>query len=145
MGKQLTGELVYIRFVCADPWVLLLQVDLVLIVVVWILLTFIISYFFYQDPGPQIPTPVTDLVKNGTNLLQAVGQFNGNHCTHSLCFQHSLLAWILCIKLCISLVGKYIIVVAFMSKISNPSCQVLPNYKPPVAAASDPGTLCNVW
>ncbi|KAK1419135.1 hypothetical protein QVD17_28293 [Tagetes erecta] len=64
----------------------------------------------YKDPGPQIPTPITELVKHGTNLLQAVGQFN----------------------------GKYIIVVAFMSKISNPSCHVLPNYIPPVAAASDP-------
>ncbi|XP_022002146.1 E4 SUMO-protein ligase PIAL2 isoform X2 [Helianthus annuus] len=62
-----------------------------------------------KDPGPQIPTPITDLVKNGTNLLQAVGQFN----------------------------GKYIIVVAFMSVITNPSCPALPDYMPPVAAASD--------
>ncbi|KAI3828807.1 hypothetical protein L1987_02917 [Smallanthus sonchifolius] len=63
----------------------------------------------YKDPGPQIPTNVTDLVKYGTNLLQAVGQFN----------------------------GKYVIVVAFMSMITDPSCPVLPNYAPPVAAASD--------
>ncbi|KAI7753494.1 hypothetical protein M8C21_023885 [Ambrosia artemisiifolia] len=63
----------------------------------------------YKEPGPQIPTPVTDIVKYGTNLLQAVGQFN----------------------------GKYIIVVALMSMITNPSCPVLPDYMPPVAAASD--------
>ncbi|KAK9067963.1 hypothetical protein SSX86_012074 [Deinandra increscens subsp. villosa] len=62
-----------------------------------------------QDPGPQFPTLITDLVKDGTNLLQVVGQFN----------------------------GKYIIVVAFMSMVSNPSCPVLPDYVPPVAAASD--------
>ncbi|KAL8238837.1 hypothetical protein R6Q59_015404 [Mikania micrantha] len=63
----------------------------------------------YQDPGPQIPTPVIALVKYGTNLLQAVGQFN----------------------------GKYIIVVALMSMITNPSCPLLPDYVPPIAAASD--------
>ncbi|KAL8210066.1 hypothetical protein R6Q57_006798 [Mikania cordata] len=63
----------------------------------------------YQDPGPQIPTPVTALVKYGTNLLQAVGQFT----------------------------GKYIIVVALMSMITNPSCPLLPDYVPSIAAASD--------
>lgn len=30
-----------------------------------------------QDNGPQLPTNVTKLLKYGTNLLQAVGQFNG--------------------------------------------------------------------
>ncbi|KAF1861292.1 hypothetical protein Lal_00014018 [Lupinus albus] len=29
------------------------------------------------DPGPQMPTNVTGMLKFGTNLLQAVGQFNG--------------------------------------------------------------------
>ncbi|XP_076949885.1 uncharacterized protein LOC143622698 [Bidens hawaiensis] len=64
----------------------------------------------YKDPGPQIPTDITDLVRYGTtNLLQAVGQFN----------------------------GKYIIVVALMSMITNPSCPALQDYVPPVAAAPD--------
>ncbi|XP_062074436.1 E4 SUMO-protein ligase PIAL2-like isoform X3 [Humulus lupulus] len=31
----------------------------------------------YMDAGPQMPTNVTPLMKYGTNLLQAVGQFNG--------------------------------------------------------------------
>lgn len=35
--------------------------------------------FCSQDPGPQMPTSVTSMLKFGTNLLQAVGQFNGEH------------------------------------------------------------------
>lgn len=61
-----------------------------------------------KDPGPQIPTVVTHLVKYGTNFLQAVGQFN----------------------------GKYIIVVAFMSMVLNPSSTALPDYIPAAAATS---------
>ncbi|KAK1372342.1 E4 SUMO-protein ligase PIAL2 [Heracleum sosnowskyi] len=33
----------------------------------------------FMDDGPQLPTNVTKLLKYGTNLLQAVGQFNGNY------------------------------------------------------------------
>jgi E3 SUMO-protein ligase PIAS1 len=44
------------------------------------------------DNGPQVPTIVTPMLKFGTNLLQALGQFNGN----------------------------YIIAIAYMSVISNP-------------------------
>ncbi|KAL2236243.1 UNVERIFIED_CONTAM: E4 SUMO-protein ligase PIAL2 [Sesamum indicum] len=32
-----------------------------------------------MDTGPQIPTAVTHLLKYGLNLLQAVGEFNGNY------------------------------------------------------------------
>ncbi|XP_017237143.1 E4 SUMO-protein ligase PIAL2 isoform X2 [Daucus carota subsp. sativus] len=32
-----------------------------------------------MDNGPQLPTNVTKLLKHGTNLLQAVGQYNGNY------------------------------------------------------------------
>ncbi|XP_044487493.1 E4 SUMO-protein ligase PIAL2-like [Mangifera indica] len=32
-----------------------------------------------MDPGPQLPTNVTAMLKYGTNLLQAVGQFNGHY------------------------------------------------------------------
>lgn len=48
------------------------------------------------------------MLKLGTNLLQVVGQFN----------------------------GKYVIVVASMSVVSNPSCPTLPNYVPPPATAT---------
>ncbi|GJU02489.1 E4 SUMO-protein ligase PIAL2-like protein isoform X2 [Tanacetum coccineum] len=65
--------------------------------------------YAHTDPGPQLPTHVTDIVRSGTNLLQALGQFN----------------------------GKYIILVAFMSVGSNPRCPELPDYVVPAAAASD--------
>ncbi|CAN0841190.1 E4 SUMO-protein ligase PIAL2 [Linum grandiflorum] len=32
-----------------------------------------------KDSGPQIPTSVTGMLKYGTNLLQAIGTFNGNY------------------------------------------------------------------
>ncbi|XWS48877.1 hypothetical protein CRYUN_Cryun13aG0114300 [Craigia yunnanensis] len=53
-----------------------------------------------MDTGPQMPTNVTAMLKYGTNLLQAVGQF-----------------W-----------GHYIIVVAFMSMESSPDTSMLPDY-----------------
>ncbi|GJU66967.1 hypothetical protein Tco_1253226 [Tanacetum coccineum] len=65
------------------------------------------------DLGPQLPTHVTNIVKSGTNLLQAVGNFD----------------------------GKYIILVAFMSVGSNLRCPELPDYVVPAAAASDSGIL----
>lgn len=34
-------------------------------------------HFICQVAGPQMPTNVTPLLKYGTNLLQAVGRFNG--------------------------------------------------------------------
>nr|XP_043608036.1 E4 SUMO-protein ligase PIAL2 isoform X2 [Erigeron canadensis] len=63
----------------------------------------------HKDPGPQMPTPVTHMLKYGSNLLQVVGQFN----------------------------GKYIIAIAFMSVVSNPSFPIIADYTPPVAAPSD--------
>ncbi|XP_043696227.1 E4 SUMO-protein ligase PIAL1-like isoform X3 [Telopea speciosissima] len=59
-----------------------------------------------MDNGPQFPTNVNPMLKFGTNLLQVVGQFNGN----------------------------YIIVIAFMSVISSPGTPVLQDYVQPVAA-----------
>ncbi|XVF13058.1 hypothetical protein REPUB_Repub08aG0175000 [Reevesia pubescens] len=53
-----------------------------------------------MDMGPQMPTNVTAMLKYGTNLLQAVGQF-----------------W-----------GHYIIVIAFMSMESSPDTSVLQDY-----------------
>ncbi|KAJ0559207.1 putative Zinc finger, MIZ-type, Zinc finger, RING/FYVE/PHD-type [Helianthus annuus] len=64
----------------------------------------------YKDPAPQMPTPVTHMLKYGSNLLQVVGQFN----------------------------GRYIIVIGFMSVVSNPSFPTIPDYVPPIAAQSDP-------
>ncbi|PSS11366.1 E4 SUMO-protein like [Actinidia chinensis var. chinensis] len=62
----------------------------------------------FMDTGPQLPTAVTHMLKFGTNLLQAVGQFCGN----------------------------YVIVVAYMSMTSNPDRPVLPDYVQPAAAAA---------
>ncbi|KAI3501351.1 hypothetical protein L1887_29217 [Cichorium endivia] len=64
----------------------------------------------FRDPVPQNPTPVTHMLKYGSNLLQAVGQFN----------------------------GRYIIVIAFMSVLSNPICPPIQDYVPPSIAAPDP-------
>ncbi|XP_076913666.1 E4 SUMO-protein ligase PIAL2-like [Bidens hawaiensis] len=64
----------------------------------------------YKDPGPQMPTPVTHMLKYGSNLLQVVGQFN----------------------------GRYIIVLGFMSVVASPSFPTIPDYVPPVATQSDP-------
>ncbi|KAJ0913916.1 putative E3 SUMO protein ligase [Helianthus annuus] len=64
----------------------------------------------YKDPAPQMPTPVTHMLKYGSNLLQVVGQFN----------------------------GRYIIVIGFMIVVSNPSFPTIPDYVPPIAAQSDP-------
>ncbi|KAL2544258.1 E4 SUMO-protein ligase PIAL2-like [Forsythia ovata] len=63
----------------------------------------------YTDTGPQIPTLVTHMLKYGSNLLQAVGDFNGN----------------------------YIIAVAFMSAISTPNINVLQDYVQHVPATTD--------
>ncbi|KAL0393600.1 UNVERIFIED_CONTAM: E4 SUMO-protein ligase PIAL2 [Sesamum latifolium] len=54
-----------------------------------------------MDTGPQIPTAVTHLLKYGSNLLQAVGEFNGN----------------------------YLVVVAIMSEMPNADSSVLQDYE----------------
>ncbi|KAF5460619.1 hypothetical protein F2P56_020476 [Juglans regia] len=63
-----------------------------------------------MDTGPQLPTNVTSILKYGTNLLQAVGQFKGHH----------------------------VIIVAFMSVISSPDTLVPPDYVQPAVAVVDP-------
>ncbi|KAK4400897.1 E4 SUMO-protein ligase PIAL2 [Sesamum angolense] len=63
----------------------------------------------FMDTGPQVPTVVTHFLKYGSNLLQAVGDFNGN----------------------------YIIAVAFMSDMPNPSGNVLQDYEQQVPATVD--------
>ncbi|XP_004511552.1 uncharacterized protein [Cicer arietinum] len=63
-----------------------------------------------MDPGPQMPTSVTSMLKFGTNLLQAVGQFNGN----------------------------YIILVAYMNAAPLPEHPVLPpDYVQPAVTSVD--------
>ncbi|KAE8055411.1 hypothetical protein FH972_012251 [Carpinus fangiana] len=62
-----------------------------------------------METGPQFPTNVTPILKYGTNLLQAIGQFNGH----------------------------YVIVVAFMSVISSSESPVLHDYVQPAVAAVD--------
>ncbi|XP_075088028.1 E4 SUMO-protein ligase PIAL2-like isoform X2 [Nicotiana tabacum] len=63
-----------------------------------------------MDLGPQLPTPVSQMLKFGMNLLQAVGQFNGN----------------------------YIIAVAYMSEISTSVEATLPDYEQPPVSSVDP-------
>ncbi|WCJ26375.1 E4 SUMO-protein ligase PIAL2 [Euphorbia peplus] len=63
-----------------------------------------------MDTGPQIPTNVNGMLKYGTNLLQAVGDFNGH----------------------------YIIAVAFMSAMPLSDTIVLQDYVQADVAASDP-------
>ncbi|XP_059308749.1 E4 SUMO-protein ligase PIAL2 isoform X2 [Lycium ferocissimum] len=63
-----------------------------------------------MDPGPQLPSPVPHMLKFGTNLLQAVGQFNGN----------------------------YIIAVAFMSEVSTPVQATVPDYEQAPVSSVDP-------
>ncbi|XP_059598932.1 E4 SUMO-protein ligase PIAL2 isoform X6 [Vitis vinifera] len=62
-----------------------------------------------MDNGPQLPTNVTAMLKYGKNLLQVVGQFNGN----------------------------YVIVIAFMSMISTSNTPELQDYIQPVAVTPD--------
>ncbi|CAA0838789.1 RING/U-box superfamily protein [Striga hermonthica] len=61
------------------------------------------------DTGPQIPTIVNNLLKYGTNLLQAVGEFNGNYC----------------------------IAVAFTSEVPNPDNNTLQDYEQHAPATVD--------
>ncbi|KAI9108345.1 hypothetical protein K1719_020536 [Acacia pycnantha] len=62
-----------------------------------------------MDPGPQMPTIVTGMLKYGTNLLQVIGEFNGH----------------------------YLILVAFMSHKSLPENPVLPDYVQPAVTSFD--------
>ncbi|KAL6182255.1 hypothetical protein ACLB2K_043678 [Fragaria x ananassa] len=65
-----------------------------------------------MDTGSQLPTNVTGMLKYGTNLLQAVGQFNGH----------------------------YIIVIAFMSIASSIDPPVLKDYVQPIEPSSKSDT-----
>ncbi|KAB1215410.1 E3 SUMO-protein ligase pli1 [Morella rubra] len=62
-----------------------------------------------MDTGPQFPTNVTGMLQYGTNLLQAIGQFNGH----------------------------YIIAVAFISVDLSPDTPMPPDYIQPAVAAVD--------
>ncbi|XP_034709516.1 E4 SUMO-protein ligase PIAL2-like isoform X1 [Vitis riparia] len=62
-----------------------------------------------MDNGPQLPTNVIAMLRYGINLLQVVGQFNGN----------------------------YVIIIAFMSVISTSGIPELQEYIQPVAVTSD--------
>ncbi|CAJ1927655.1 unnamed protein product [Sphenostylis stenocarpa] len=63
----------------------------------------------HMDPGPQMPTDVTGMLKFGTNLLQAVGQFN----------------------------GRYIVLVSYMSFTPLDEYPVLQDYLQPAVTSSD--------
>ncbi|XP_058096138.1 E4 SUMO-protein ligase PIAL1-like isoform X2 [Magnolia sinica] len=59
-----------------------------------------------MDSGPQFPTDVTTMLRYGTNLIQAIGYFNGN----------------------------YIIAIVYMSSVPSPDPMVLQDYIQPAAA-----------
>ncbi|XP_010915781.1 uncharacterized protein [Elaeis guineensis] len=59
-----------------------------------------------MDTGPQFPTDITRMLKYGTNIIQAVGYFNGN----------------------------YVIAIAFVSKVPYLDAPVLQDYVRPVVA-----------
>ncbi|KAL3635620.1 hypothetical protein CASFOL_020167 [Castilleja foliolosa] len=63
----------------------------------------------FVDNGPQIPTTVTNLLKYGPNLFQAVGEFNGN----------------------------YIIGIAIMSEMPSPDSNILQDYEQHVPTTVD--------
>lgn len=63
----------------------------------------------FMDTGPQVPTVATPLLKYGSNILQAVGDFNGN----------------------------YIIIVAFMGVVPNPDSSTLQNCEQHAPATVD--------
>ncbi|KAL2348011.1 hypothetical protein Fmac_002011 [Flemingia macrophylla] len=62
-----------------------------------------------MDPGPQMPTNVTPMLKFGTNLLQAVGQFNSH----------------------------YVVLVAYLSVAPLPKDPVLQDYVQPTVTSVD--------
>ena len=75
-----------------------------------------ICHFVNQDPGAQVPTNVTGMLKFGTNLLQAVGQFNGKY-LKLLFFPVILVAFNICILLYYNhyhCEGRYVVLVAYM-------------------------------
>ncbi|KAL1316747.1 hypothetical protein HN51_068898 [Arachis hypogaea] len=63
----------------------------------------------FMDTVPQMPTPVSGMLKYGTNLLQAVGQFTGH----------------------------YVVIVAYMSFVSLPEDPVLQDYVQPAVTSVD--------
>lgn len=62
-----------------------------------------------MDSGPQIPSIITSMLKYGTNLLQAIGEFSGH----------------------------YVIVIAYMSVVQSFGTPVLEDYVQPVIAPPD--------
>lgn len=88
-----------------------------------------------------MPTNVTGILKFGTNLLQAVGQFNGERLRKDVFFP-VILAFDVCILLYCNhfhCEGHYIIVVAYMSVTSLPERPVLQDYVQPAVTSVDSG------
>lgn len=85
-----------------------------------------------------MPTNVTAMLKYGTNLLQAVGQFWGMTWTCLFCLNILILFHELTDRLIIEK-GHYIIVVAFMSMESSPDTSVLSDYVQSGDVAPDSG------
>lgn len=106
------------------------------------------SYFilFYQDSGPQLPTNVTPMLKYGTNLLQAVGLFNGMF--EQVFYVLKILVLLLEIHPLVKrifnhCIGHYILAIAFMGVISSPANPVLQQYVQPAIATLHSGKPMN--
>jgi len=90
-----------------------------------------------------MPTDVTGMLKFGTNLLQAVGHFTGNH-LKLLFFPVILLAFNICIFLNCKhyhCEGRYTVLVAYMSFTPLHEDPVLQDYLQPVVTSVDSGMI----
>lgn len=89
-----------------------------------------------------MPSNVTGMLKYGTNLLQAVGQFNGkllhvfDVCIIVLFYHIHPVS-----DSAITILGHYIIVVAFMSIASSLDTPVLKDYVQPIVPSPYSGVL----
>ena len=102
-----------------------------------------IYHFVNQDPGAQVPTNVTGMLKFGTNLLQAVGQFNGKY-LKLLFFPVILVAFNICILLYYNhyhCEGRYVVLVAYMSVTPLLEDPVLQDYLQPAVTSVDLGII----
>ena len=90
-----------------------------------------------------MPTNVTGMLKFGTNLLQAVGQFNGKY-LKLLFFPVILVAFNICILLYYNhyhCEGRYVVLVAYMSVTPLLEDPVLQDYLQPAVTSVDLGII----
>ena len=102
---------------------------------------FYLCHFLFQDTGPQMPTIVSGMLKFGTNLLQAVGQFNGEQLKLVFPFLSSWLSMYVSYGNHYHFEGHYVILVAYLSFRSLPEHPALQDYVQPAVTSVDSGNL----